>query len=177
MFSKIVSFAIFSVAFGDNHNCYELCRTAEYRCFGLPDKCVEQNNCDVVLTVRLVSSDSIEYELYWFISDPEDRYVSVGLSLDPRIADDGCSVCKLTDTGVKCYEALTTDYKLGERYLGNDIYYLTKISDRLLVAKWETSLDYTFSEMKVNKKFIMLIYGKVSSNVLLDNVLQLSNNS
>ena len=64
-------------------------------CFGTPNNCIENGNCQIAFSYRKVSEELLEFQL---ISDDihGDEYIAVGLSQDQLMRNDAVIACTST---------------------------------------------------------------------------------
>jgi len=98
-------------------------------CFGIPDGCVEQQNCDAVVTY--VAS---EMEVYQFqLQGTNEKYVSVGFSTDGDLGDDSVIVC------IDEAESLPTAYYLTE----DEEFVAASNGEEVVIADEPSKVDLT----------------------------------
>ncbi|GIY89480.1 ferric-chelate reductase 1 [Caerostris darwini] len=81
---------------GSNSKLYENCFVSK-GCFGIPAGCINQQDCQVLLSYSK-ASDGIQFKLSGFLE--EDSYMAMGLSYDQFMGDDSVTECVRKNSGL-----------------------------------------------------------------------------
>ena len=93
---------------------YNQCQTK--LCFGLPEDCVEQNNCDYLLSATQNDEGNTEFEIQADVGTTSlgrnlNKYWSIGLSTDDKMGDDSVTDCVLNNGKVFVKNSINTGKK------------------------------------------------------------------
>jgi hypothetical protein len=179
MLNKTVLFAIFALFCQISHQnptkfptekiAYDECGKLN-SCFGLPENCLGDKTCEVLLTTEPIDQEEVKFSLFWTrSSNSTDRWVAAGISSNGKM--DGASVTLLT-----LDQNNTVNAQQGEAFVGNftgfkpftveGIMMLTrKYIAGQVYGEWirgqRTTVNNSTFDLKTTKYYILLAYGPV----------------
>jgi len=153
---------------------YMDCKDMTLKCFGMPDGCVDKQNCDVLLTAKPTQSGA-DFIMYWnYNSSAQNRWVGAALSSDQKMGDDSVTECilwknntvtvrqGLTDCSNKCGVKTIEPIKGITAETGS-------LRDNVLSCSWSREDDTMVKNLDFNllhqKFYIFLVYGPIDKGI------------